>query len=529
MIKPLLSLICLLFIISNFTALSGYGESPLSWNALPGNVKDEITLKLAKLFPPPEFIKVGSELEYEKELRKWKINYDKQREFLAMIWVERNQNGTANASAVAPDSKQNITINTKYQPNPTAIESNQLPVNSISANVGQVEPAGAAPVKTGFEVITVRLSKTAADLEMMKRMPLGRKTIGGQSDKPVSGEKPPACTMYAGKYGALYLGGGVSLSTVIFKSQNSGKYDRLIVDMNNDKDFSNDKVIEVPADGAGKELNIKVGAFDDTFIIRNIGGAASYFMLDYKYWMKGEAEYHGKNIQAVLTPNQDGRYSYGSQLFLDINENGKYDYSFSRPGQASSGKIQEMFPLAKYLSLDGKYYSTEINDSGTSVKLTKTSEADAKIDLKGKFLESLNDAILRFSSYTINNNGGLNRYIPLINISKKIGDLPISLPTEGYENSSFSIMKGASHLSFNYNKLVLEAGKTKTIVLEKPSFDINTSFQNDMLNVDLKWLPVNGIEYGSINPGVNSDKEPVKITVQTLEGVVLAEGQTGWG
>ena len=80
-----------------------------------------------------------------------------------------------------------------------------------------------------------------------------------------------------------------------------------------------------------------------------------------------------------------------------------------------------------------------------------------------------------------------------------------------------------------YLKLALEAGKTKTIVLEKPSFDINTSFQNDMLNVDLKWLPVNGIEYGSINSGVNSDKEPVKITVQTLEGVVLAEGQTGWG
>ena len=39
--------------------------------------------------------------------------------------------------------------------------------------------------------------------------------------------------------------------------------------MNNDKDFANDKVIEVPADGVGKELNIKVGAFDDTFIIRN--------------------------------------------------------------------------------------------------------------------------------------------------------------------------------------------------------------------------------------------------------------------
>ena len=80
-----------------------------------------------------------------------------------------------------------------------------------------------------------------------------------------------------------------------------------------------------------------------------------------------------------------------------------------------------------------------------------------------------------------------------------------------------------------YLKLALERGKTKTIVLEKPSFDINTSFQDDMLNVDLKWSPVNGIEYGPINSGVNSDKEPVKITVQTLEGVVLADGQTGWG
>jgi hypothetical protein len=260
MIKPFLFLICLLFIILNFIALSLYGEGPMSWNALPGNVK-----------------------------------------------------------------------------------SNPLPVNSISVTVGQVEPPGVAPGKSGSEVITVRLSKTAADLEMMKRMPLGRKTIGGQSDKPVSGEKPPACTMYAGKYGALYLGGGVSLSTVIFKSQNSGKYDRLIVDMNNDKDFSNDKVIEVPADGVGKELNIKVGTFDDTFIIRNLGGGASYFMLDYKYWMKGEADYHGKKIQAVLTPNQDGRYSFSSQLFLDINDNGKMDYSYAVPGQASSGKIQEMF------------------------------------------------------------------------------------------------------------------------------------------------------------------------------------------
>jgi hypothetical protein len=246
--------------------------------------------------------------------------------------------------------------------------------------------------------------------------------------------------------------------------------------------------------------------------------------------MKGDVEYHGKKIQAVLLPSQDGRYTYGSQLFLDINGDGNATRSSTTSWQASQASTDdEVFLLSKYVSLDEKYYSAQINDSATSIKMTKLPEPYAKIDLKGKPLSFMNDASVNLSSYTKNSDDSSGRFMPLINILKKVGDLPISLPADNYDNTSFSIMNGSNSLTFKYNKLELEPGKTKTIALDKPSFDIQTSFKNDMLNVTLKWLPINGIEYGTIRSGSGSDKEPVKITIQTLEGVDLYQGGTGWG
>ena len=491
--------------VLNFTVMAQNGGNSNSWNDLPENAKDEVILKLAKQFPPPDALNADSGADYDKELRKWKANYDKQKEFLARNWLDKNQHSGGNAPSGANDSRQNITAKSQSQTKSDATE--------------------------GSDIINVHLSKTVADLEMIGYMSTGRSNlrsrIGGQNDKPRQGEKPPTCKMFSEKYGSIYLDQGIMLSAVVFKSQESGKYDRLVIDTNNDKDFTNDKVIEVPVGGGGKELNIK---FEDTFIISNAEGTSPYFTKNNKYWMKGDVEYHGKKIQAVLLPSQDGRYTYGSQLFLDINGDGNATRSSTTSWQASQASTDdEVFLLSKYVSLDEKYYSAQINDSATSIKMTKLPEPYAKIDLKGKPLSFMNDASVNLSSYTKNSDDSSGRFMPLINILKKVGDLPISLPADNYDNTSFSIMNGSNSLTFKYNKLELEPGKTKTIALDKPSFDIQTSFKNDMLNVTLKWLPINGIEYGTIRSGSGSDKEPVKITIQTLEGVDLYQGGTGWG
>ncbi len=512
------------FLSAGISMFSADDDNSKNWTSLPENARKEILSSLAQQFPMPDNKKAAPESEYQETLKKWKSNIEKQKDFLARHWLKTHQGDSDKAMNIITASPAIATPQPQMKPSTAAKEIKPIRTTEKAADTPLPEPAApVAKMKQGD--ITVSLAKAEVDEEITKRMPFGRKTIGGQSDKPLRGEKPPSVSMSDQKYGALFLGRGLSLSTVIFKSKSSGKYDRLILDLNNDKDFSNDKVIEISESGTGKELNIKIGDFDETFMLRN-QGAGPFIMMDYKYLMKGSAQYKGRSVNAALFHGFDGKYSYGSQLFLDLNGNGKMDSRYAMPGQSSSKASNESFMLSKYISLDNDFYSVEIDPSGTSVKLSRNSEKPAKIDLKAKFISSMGDAMLSFSS---NTGSPSSTFMPLINHSWKIGDLPISVPAENFETTNFRIMNGQANLSFKYNKLTLSPGQKKDIELLPPAFDINASIANDMINVDLKWLPVNGVEYSTINPGVAYDKNLIKITVEAVSGAVLLDGTTGWG
>ena len=530
--KPACQFLTLVFFLtSGILMFSADDENSKNWTSLPESARKEILSSLAQQFPMPDNKKAAPESEYQQTLKKWKSNVEKQKDFLARHWLKTHQGDSDKAIDTANASPTIVAAQPRLKPSPAAKEIKPIRTTEKAADTPLSEPVEAyandkkyvPDVKdksTAIENLTIHFKKTVLGGDIIKNVQFPNKMFTGRSDAPVMGGRPVSEKLTDAKYGTLFLGMSAPLSAVAYKSVPSGKYDRFVIDQNMDRDLSNDPVIALSDKVPEQEISIKVGGSQETFIIRNPNPANPSFTLAAKYIMVGDLNYDGRNVKALLVPGYQGLISYGSRLVIDFNGNGVMDPLGDKP---------ESLPISKYMMMDGAFYLSDIKEDGSSVNLKRCGGNPGAVEFKAKFLDQLKDAALTLNSYSdpVNVKGGSTR-AAILNFKGKLDNSAIGLPAETYDNSYFSITKGGLSLAFKYNKMVIEPGKTKTVELLAPKFNILASFAGDMLNIDIRWLESNGLEYTRIIPGGQNDGNSPKIVIETINGTVLYDAFSGW-
>ncbi len=133
---------------------------------------------------------------------------------------------------------------------------------------------------------------------------------------------PEAAGVMCGQFPAL---AGKNTLACITRSENAAPWGSIIIDLNRNRDLTDDKVYPLPANKAGEDFAIEADGRKIAFTahVSQNGGQVS-FSLRPKQGRTGVASLNGKDAQWIACDcNLSGRLDAGDKVYFDGNGNGK--------------------------------------------------------------------------------------------------------------------------------------------------------------------------------------------------------------
>jgi len=235
---------------------------------------------------------------------------------------------------------------------------------------------------------TFPLERKAAEMSQMPALRMGIRFCGRQAG-PTQGLKgvPPDAAK-ANMFFALRVSGGIRWAVSL-----PGEAPALLVDTDNDKDFSDEKPLTGNAEGSSIDFGTVDIALGNrgTVTVRLIGNAqkpgdAPRYMLTVPgAYRTGTVKLAGKSYALALLDNSmNGRYddafdvSVGQNgtdgLGLDLNANGTFD-----PPRGLAGPFEVML-LGKRLRIQDAFYSVAVAADGSSITLKRIEPGYGTLD-----------------------------------------------------------------------------------------------------------------------------------------------------
>jgi len=346
--------------------------------------------------------------------------------------------------------------------------------------------------------------------ETAKHFPGGAYGFAGNFQPMTTLAKEPKYPGSA-KYGQLRIG-AKQYDFVLFASQKEGKPDRIIIDLNEDKDLTNDPVVEFGADGYSKPVALKLG--DKTVkVIAQLRNGSSQgggsIQMGPAEWYRGQVDLGGKKFQAaIIDTSLAGRLQMGSRdyLLLDLNGDGRFDFNTETYNIECATMIQPVVALA------GDTWNLTLDADKPDLTLTRYDGPCGQLALAVKLPKPWSEA--RVSGYLI----GQGPRNTMLMVQLDPTGKPARFPAEEYQRAIFMLTPlvdgkplGMVQLSIPDGKpLKIDADKTRTITIEPPkALEVTVSQNVRDLKIGRK-LAGGDVDYAMIEtPGAAGEMQPV--------------------
>ena len=285
---------------------------------------------------------------------------------------------------------------------------------------------------------------------------------------------------YKGKpaYGQIMLA-GKAVPLVAFAKEEKGNPDTLILDLNGNKDLTDDPVISLPK--AGESVAVSIPIEKDRPIMARIqfvptGGGSQpnapvMFLVTPGEWFRGTVDVGGRKVNAVLV---DGGWDGFKEdlrgqdsLLLDLDGDGIYG------ADQRKYLFDGFIPLQPLVSVAGDMYDLKLDAQAPDVTLKRYEGACGHLALDLRIGPEWKD--VRFVGYILSGTDKPENMKVFI-VTPEKNSSPVRLPVGSYQQASLmlSLMengKPKSVLQFSPTgdkQVKIEEGKTLTLIAAKP-------------------------------------------------------------
>jgi hypothetical protein len=256
----------------------------------------------------------------------------------------------------------------------------------------------------------------------------------------------------AGGSGTLYLPSSRRLPFKVYSESGKGDADKLAIDWNANKKYTDDPVFQMPTDAKGSIQKATINGVERSIRISKLNKSA--VLLRNTQWYRGKLEIDGKvRDAAIIDLDLNGIKLDGNEILL-VDQNG--DGKFSRKGRLYEGQMS----LTKIMFVKDKAYTAEFDAKSSSLTVAEIKEY-GKISITHPFGDK---------GVTIS--GGVR--IGAMYRQLKIIDGTIKLPPGKYNRIRLNIqMPGEnnkpSRLSYQIPRADLKANETLALTIQKPT------------------------------------------------------------
>ena len=218
------------------------------------------------------------------------------------------------------------------------------------------------------------------DTSLWKGQRGGVMGMAGQRPSPFTKEPEYEGTPLYGRFRT----DGASIDFVAFAAGGAGAIDTLILDLNKNKDLTDDKTIKVDSTGEGVPVSVTLSP-GRTVKVRitesKMGGQPGIFhifTMEPAEWLRGHVKLKDKELAAIIIDqNMNGLQCDGDDmLVVDTNGDGKFEMNMA------SGRFEGITPLQPMVLLAGDCWNLKLNADAPDITLTPYVGDCGKIVLK---------------------------------------------------------------------------------------------------------------------------------------------------
>ena len=330
-------------------------------------------------------------------------------------------------------------------------------------------------------------------------------------------------------------GGPHPLGAVVFEDPAREGIYRLVIDLNRDKDLSNDTVIDL----AKKErdtvsLTIQRDGKPVEFLVDFCGRKGKWPQVHFwpRKWREGVIDFEGRKMRVAFARGYHEGENWGHLLYLDRNGDGAFD------SRTKFGGNIEKFPLGKYLLIGRKVYEPKITDSDSRLVLNPYEGPTGILEFKSKYLQK--GAVLTLS--LVAGHGAdekafwFSTSMPLLVTAD---DASYVLPVGDYSAfaSKFRLKGVGTLANIVLHKLTVSENKTSSLtLLENPLTEVTAAQSKrkgeKVLKIERKTTEPGGVVLYRRIALVKNGKADIehKPKVEVLKGTtVISCGAIGYG
>jgi len=305
------------------------------------------------------------------------------------------------------------------------------------------------------------------------------------------------------KFKVYYSAKGMAPMLLLFKSSKESKMvDRVILDENGNKDFTDDPVLtldsERPLDVKWKTKGGEAADYR-IYLVKSKQGTTGNIAFLPMLWREGTVTLEGKTVHALLQNN----HMMEKTLLIDRDGDGKFNFN-SRDDQvrlASTTKIKDTF------------YKTITGPGEDDLSLEKYTGPFAKLEFTGELVAESSKGEVEVALYGIEPT--TNRTPPsFFSVKTAVTNQPIVIPAGEYTIRNAHIATGgekSKSIGFRLDKkIVLSPEQVTKIVLDNPKAELAVTQKDRKLTVNRKVISTGdqGVTYS-----LGRDKEPLVVDV----------------
>ena len=328
---------------------------------------------------------------------------------------------------------------------------------------------------------------------------------------------------YKGKpaYGQIMLA-GKAIPLVAFAKEEKGNPDTLILDLNGNKDLTDDPVISLPKTGPSVAVSIPIEK-DKPIKVRiqivPTGGGSQpnapvMFLVTPGEWFRGTVDVGGRKVNAVLVDGgwdglKEGARGGQDCLLLDLDGDGIYG------ADQRKYLFDGFIPLQPVVSVAGDMYDLKLDAQAPDVTLKRYEGACGHLALDLRIGPEWKDA--RLMAYVLSGTDSPEK-MKIFMITPDKNSSPIRLPVGSYQIATMmlSLMengKPKSVIQFSPagdKKVEIEEGKTLTLTAAKPEkMEVTVKQEGAIMKIGRTLSGGGNVEWSMfLQPGPDGEIKP---------------------
>jgi len=327
---------------------------------------------------------------------------------------------------------------------------------------------------------------------------------------------------YKGKpaYGQITLA-GKAIPFVVFAKEGKENPDSLILDLNGNKDLTDDPLVSLPKDGESVAISLPIEKGKPIKVrvkIQSIGGGGTgsptIFLVTPGEWFRGTVDVGGRKVNTVLV---DGGWDGFKEdlrgqdsLLLDLDGDGIYGADFGKY------RFDGFIPLQPLVSVAGDMYDLKLDAQAPDVTLKRYEGACGYLALDLRIGPEWKNA--RLMAYVLSGTDNPEKMKGFM-ITPEKNTSPIRLPVGSYQNTMMVLTlmgngepKSVLHFTAAGGKPIqIQEGKTFTLVAAKPEkMEVTVKQDGNQLRIGKTLSGTGNVEWSRfMQAGPDGEMKPL--------------------